>query len=247
MKIEELVEHYQKWFNFSYYYDLLLNQKMSEDNEFIKNSEYLDGINRCEGSHNAKEEIIDAKMGDIRIDVPVWIGNLEKATKRIVVLGSEPRDTDSAFNVERINFDNKNFIFGNPFGVNRWNLQSSVKRKPQNKYFSVFEQILKQDKVFILFSDAVKTYEMKFATSKENDRYARSLFKIEFEKQKELLLKELELISPTHILVLGNDAFSLISQTIIGRRYPLYKIRHPAQGGVTQAKKEISELFADVN
>lgn len=234
-----LIKFYKNWLGFNQYYNLLVNQKLSESNEFIKSPRFLYGIKNDQKNIPDNDEIpITTQLNDLRIDVPVWFGDLENSKIKIVVLGLEPRDTNSIFNIEKIG----NKVFGNPFGVNRWNPKSSIRYKPQNKYFDVFRLLLDRNDVFLLFSDAVKTYEVK-ENNAESDNYARKIFRKEFENQKNMLLQELDLIKPTHILALGRDTYKKLSSSEINQKYKIFHIRHPAQGGKNIAKNQIETMF----
>ena len=96
-----------------------------------------------EGISETKKPIV--QKGDIRIDVPVLIGDV-KSKHRVLILGLEPRHTDDVFNIMKVG----NKVFATPFGIDRWYSDSK-----QGVYASAFERFLSSDKLF-LFSDFVK-------------------------------------------------------------------------------------------
>ena len=223
------MEFYRETLGYEDYYSIINNQ--TDENEFISNDRFLPNItNKSTGGE------INTSVGDLRIDVPVWFGDLSKDV-RIVVLGLEPRDTDQKFNIERVG----NKVFGTPFGVDRWNYKSSVFRKPQNKYFKPFNDMVSNENHFVLFSDVVKSYEVVHTDNKINDSNARETFKSKYIKEKDNLMKEMEFIDPTHIITLGGVAYGTIKKMLPD--YNVIKVRHPSNGGSLIALKQINELF----
>jgi hypothetical protein len=59
---------------------------------------------------------INTEAGDIRVDLPIWIGNYDLSIFKIVFMGLEPRDSNNKYNIEKV----ENFVFGSPFGVELW-------------------------------------------------------------------------------------------------------------------------------
>lgn len=232
--IERLTSLYQR-FDYAQYYNILLANQREDTNEYIQSSRFLYGMKGQE--INGTEEIYCTE-GDLRIDLPVWFGNPEQSSCRVIVFGLEPRDTDSIFNIEKIG----NRVFGTPFGIDRWNRDSSVKGKPQNKYYRVFQNLIENQLNFVLFSDIVKEYEIVSVVNKEgsNDRNARESFFAKAATELLYLREEIHLVQPTHILTLGNDSFKVLSD-----HYPeiTHRIRHPANGGEGKARQQLAELF----
>jgi hypothetical protein len=152
MKI--IIEFYKKLLLFDNFYNILLHNSEQDLKEFIQYSRFLAGIEKLPDPLKSKKNN-KVDVGDYRIDVPVWFGDIKKAKKRIIVFGLEPRDTDPNFNIEKIG----NKVFAAPFGIDRWNEFSTVKRKPQNKYFRVFKDLIYEEDNFVLFSDIVKDYQ----------------------------------------------------------------------------------------
>ena len=233
--MEQLVSFYKK-LGFANFYNLINANIEHNKNEFIQSNRFLFGLNQ---SIVSPSNTIECNTGDIRFDIPVWFGDMFNSKARIIVFGLEPRDTDSAFNIEKI----ENRVYATPFGVDRWIESSSVKRRPQNKYYRVFNELVNDQSNFVLFSDVVKDYLVvsKYNESRKNDKIARDLF---FEKAYaglDFLKEEIELIKPTHIITLGLDSFNFIKSNF--SELQIIKLRHPANGGENLAKKQIKDLF----
>jgi hypothetical protein len=233
--MDQLVAFYKK-LGFTNFYNLINANIEHNKNEFIQSDRFLFGLNN---SIVSPSNILECNTGDIRFDIPVWFGDINKAKSRIVVFGLEPRDTDSTFNIEKI----ENRVYATPFGVDRWIESSSVQRKPQNRYYRVFNELVNDHSNFVLFSDVVKDYyiDSKHNENRKNDIIARDLF---FEKayaELDFLKEEIELIKPTHIITLGLDSYNFIKANF--SEMQIFKLRHPANGGENLAKKQIKELF----
>jgi hypothetical protein len=233
--MNELVNLY-KQLGFVDYYNLIQSNRKLNKTEFIQNDRLLFGLDFVNvDSFN----LIECNDGDFRVDVPVWFGDLKNAINRIIVFGLEPRDTNSSFNIERI----ENKVYATPFGVDRWNNESTVVRKPQNKYFRVFKDLVNNESNFVLFSDVVKDYMVpsKWNVNRKNDELARNIF---FEKAKMsigFLKKEIELIRPTHIITLGLDSYYFVKSNF--KNQNVIKLRHPANGGERLALDHLNSLF----
>ena len=65
----------------------------------------------------------------------------------------------------------------------------------------------------------------------------------EREVGEELLRQLIELIKPSHIITIGNEAFS--SGQKITDIIPIIKVRHPSYGGQTQFQEQISKIYAN--
>jgi hypothetical protein len=233
--MNELVNLY-KQLGFVDYYNLIQSNRKLNKTEFIQNDRLLFGLDFVNvDSFN----LIECNDGDFRVDVPVWFGDIKNAINRIIVFGLEPRDTNSSFNIERI----ENKVYATPFGVDRWNNESTVVRKPQNKYFRVFKDLVNNESNFVLFSDVVKDYMVssKWNVNRKNDELARNIF---FEKAKMsigFLKKEIELIRPTHIITLGLDSYNFVKSNF--KNQNVIKLRHPANGGERLALDHLNSLF----
>lgn len=235
--MKKIVDFYKNLLGFDEFYNIALYNSTKDKNEYIQNIEYLNGIKKGINITSNNNEII-AIQGEYRIDVPVWFGDMRIAKNRIIVFGLEPRDTNPDFNIEKIG----NKIFASPFGVDRWNVFSSVKRKPQNRYFRVFKELIDNKENFVLFSDIVKDYQIfsNINENRKNDLNARALFFSKAEKELEHLTEEINNIKPTHIITLGNDSFTFLS-----KYYPhiTHRLRHPANGGETKAKEMLKKII----
>jgi len=223
------MDFYRETLGYEDYYSIINNQ--SDEDEFICNDRFLPNI-----TSKSNGEEITTTVGDSRIDVPVWFGDLNKSV-RIVVLGLEPRDTNQLFNIERVG----NKVYGTPFGVDRWNYKSSVWRKPQNKYFKPFNKMVNDENHFVLFSDVVKSYDIVDVDNKINDSHARENFISKSIKEKDNLMREMELIDPTHIITLGGVSYGVIKKMLPD--YNVIKVRHPSNGGSLIAMEQINKLF----
>jgi hypothetical protein len=60
-------------------------------------------------------------LGDIRVDLPISIGD-KNSKYRIVILGLEPRDSNSKFNIEK----HGKHVFGTPFGIEHWDEKKQI-------------------------------------------------------------------------------------------------------------------------
>jgi hypothetical protein len=142
--MDKLIKFYQDWLGFDQYFQIILSNIENSKGEFIQNKNFLSGLELNTPSKYSEFSTID---NDYRIDVPVWFGNKENAQHRILIFGLEPRDTNHHFNIERVN----NSVFASPFGVDRWNISSSVPRKPQNRYYRVFQNLIEKENYFTVF------------------------------------------------------------------------------------------------
>jgi hypothetical protein len=233
--MNKLIDFYKKHLGFNDYYSIILSNSCNNQSEFIQSNRLLKGFT----AHKVQNrEIIKSEIEDCRVDVPIWFGDLSNSKRRILIFGLEPRDTNADFNIEKI----ENKIFGSPFGIDRWNKLSSVKGKPQNRYYRVFRDLVFDEDNFVLFSDIVKDYTI-YSTenvSRANDKAARKQFNTKAEKQLHIISEEIEIIAPTHIITLGADSYKFLSKI-----YPsiTYRLRHPANGGEKKAKEMLNEIL----
>ncbi len=233
--MEQIVSFYKK-LGFVNFYNLINANIEHNKSEFVQIDRFLFGLKK---SIVSPSNIIECSTGDIRFDIPVWFGDIFNSKVRIIVFGLEPRDTDSNFNIEKI----ENRIYATPFGVDRWIDSSSVQRKPQNRYYRVFNELVNDHSNFVLFSDVVKDYYVvsKHNVNRKNDTIARDLF---FEKAYAglgFLKEEIELINPTHIITLGLDSYNFIKSNFSD--IEIIKLRHPANGGERLARKQLQDSF----
>lgn len=175
-------------------------------------------------------------LGDIRVDLPISIGD-KNSKYRIVILGLEPRDSNSKFNIEK----HGKHVFGTPFGIEHWD--------EKNKYFKCFKGLLNREDCFLYFTDVVKEYEVR-ESKDAADKYARKTFKEKASKDENItfLRLEMDLIKPTHILALGHDTFKFLSHHFGSK---VVKVIHPnarqniktKENSWDIANKQISEIF----
>ena len=238
MNTEELISFYREWLEFRDYYSIIINSRKSQKSEFSQHPGLLSGI---ASATDSKTEELTTRKDDLRIDVPVWFGDAGMAQRKIIVFGLEPRDTNPMFNIERAG----NRVFGAPFGADRWNAGSTVRGKPQNKYFRVFNAVLDQKDTFILFSDIVKFYTIIDPENRDrvNDSYAREHFIRHANESLPMLKKEISLIDPSHIITLGNDSFRFIKKLLPDFQDIIKGVRHPANGGERKAKEQLDQLL----
>jgi len=207
MNITQIKNLYSEKYSFELFYELA--QTLLEENQFIPKASLSNGGKAViEGS-------IIARPGDIRVDLPIWFGDVS-SKNRIIFLGLEPRDTEAKYNIEK----KDNFIFATPFGIEFWN--------EKNKYFKSFKSVLKPNDLFVYFTDVVKHYEVK-STKNKSDINARALFweKAVLEENLEFLNQELNLINPTHVIALGGDSFKFLNHHF-GEKWNVVKVIHPA-------------------
>ncbi|WP_353079550.1 uracil-DNA glycosylase family protein, partial [Flavobacterium sp.] len=183
IKIKEL---YKKRYNFQDFYEIattLINQ----------NKLFSNGSNQ-----SVQKEKIECQNGDIRVDLPISFGS-EKATYRLAILGLEPRDSNSKYNINR----SGKFVFGTPFGIEYWT--------EKNKYYRCFESLFQRQDCYLYFTDVVKEYEVKDSKGAA-DINARKTFwtKAALEDNITFLKSEFDIIKPTHILALGNDTHAFL-------------------------------------
>jgi hypothetical protein len=236
--MKNIAEFYKNWLGFDSYYDIVINNINSSKEEFIQSANILNGYTR---KPIQPPTGIECQIGDIRIDVPIWFGNLSTAKRRIIVFGLEPRDTNSQFNLERVGSK----VFASPFGLDRWNEHSTVTRRPQNRYYRVFKDLISDESNFVLFSDIVKDYKVVSGNNlnRANDLEARNNFLKKAEEGLLFLEKEIGNVSPTHILTLGNESFNFLRKHY---SKSTHRLRHPSNGGEKQAKEQLKALLQAV-
>lgn len=184
-------------------------------------------------SSNIPDNDIKVSAGDIRIDMPVLMGNANAKT-RILILGLEPRHTDDFYNV----FKNKEKVFATPFGIDRW--YAGVK---QNIYASAFNNYLCEERLF-LFSDFVKEYHVLDPKDKNvNSQQARTSFERLFkEKYQNILEEEIKLFKPNIIIGLGKtDIAKKIPKDFI-EKYNIEVISHPINGNYPRMLKSMDGI-----
>ena len=137
------------------FYNLFQN-KVKEINQKLDLKFQVSAI--CE---NTNTDIL-CKENNIRVDLPIWHGNIESEI-RVMILGLEPRHTHDKFNIDQFN----QYVFGSPFGIEYWTLR--------NPYYKAFHSIIKRKNTFVYFSDVVKEYFV-YLNKENSDKSARKNF-----------------------------------------------------------------------
>jgi hypothetical protein len=179
---------------------------------------------------------IECKNGDIRIDLPISFGS-EKATYRLAILGLEPRDSNSKYNINR----SGKFVFGTPFGIEYWT--------EKNKYYRCFESLFQRQDCYLYFTDVVKEYEVKDSKGAA-DINARKTFwtKAALEDNIAFLKSEFDIIKPTHILALGNDTHAFLKlhfgDKVVQVIHPNARQNQQSKLNAWEiAKKQLNDIF----
>lgn len=224
MDNKKIIEKYKSRYQFNRFYELV-SIAINANKLFNKQTSLVH-----------KKDTIECQNGDVRVDLPISFGS-DKAPYRLAILGLEPRDSKSKYNVERFG----NFVFGTPFGIEYWT--------EKNKYYRSFEDLLQREDCFLYFTDVVKEYEVKESKGAA-DRNARQTFwKKAAEKENIAFLKsEFEIIKPTHIIALGVDTHAFLK---IHFGDKVVKVVHPnaRQNNSTKenawdiAKKQINKIL----
>ena len=221
IKIKEL---YKSRYNFQDFYKVITTL-INENNLLSKGS-----------NQKAQKDKFECQNGDVRVDLPISLGQ-KNANYRFAILGLEPRDSKSKFNIER----SGKFVFGTPFGIEYWT--------EKNKYYRCFEDLIKRDDCYLYFTDVVKEYEVK-SSKGEADVNARKTFwkKAADIENISFLKRELEILNPTHIIALGIDTYTFLHQQFGDK---VIKVVHPnaRQNMQTKenawdiAKKQLNAIF----
>jgi hypothetical protein len=200
---------------------------------------FLEGVCGTPVQPAADIQVVEVKVGDSRIDAPVWFGDLATAKVRIVVAGMEPRHSDNKFNVMRVGKK----VYASPFGADKW------RRNSKSIYYQAVSPLLVPD-VFVLFTDLVKDYQVESLTDKQvSDKKARKEFAEKFLDHtgklfsvgyRRMFEQECSAIAPTHLIAFGRETEQLLA---IAGYTPLY-VCHPANGGMNKAKEKIAELVS---
>lgn len=225
--IGAILSHFQLRFPFDKFYDNLLYNISTYPEYHITNRAFLKGYS-SQNSTNQDVERIKTRSGDIRIDLPVWFGDVN-AVNRVVVIGMEPRDSDKEgyLNIERID----RHVFATPFALER----------PKGPYHSAFRELTNNEDVFVYFTDVVKDYAVS-GDKEQDDHNARQNFVQKAQEEKTFLLKELDIITPTQVVALGNQSFDFLRE-YLSDKYNVRKVRHPARGGAIMARQQLSDLL----
>ncbi|QNA46472.1 uracil-DNA glycosylase family protein [Lacibacter sediminis] len=224
---QAILKHYRKRFPFERFYDNLVNNIATWPAYHLKSETFLQGYESQNKTTQQAEKIITGS-NDIRVDLPVWFGNLSSPV-RIAVMGLEPRnsDPDGILNIERVG----QYVFATPFALER----------PRGPYYAAFQDLLNSNNLFVYFTDVVKSYLVS-GDKKNDDRIARQLFWKRAKEEEAFLVEELALINPTFIIALGNESFAFLSK-LLSNKYQILKIRHPSQGGARIAREQLAKIL----
>lgn len=225
--MKELLALYEKELGIKpEWYGALKSLARTDPNEYIQIPSFLQSVS-ISGSHQSFDQAVPCKQGDQRIDMPIMFGNLNDSKLRVMIVALEPRATNDAFHLKRVN----NRVYATIFGAERWNNNSSLKQKLQNRYLRAFSELITDQQVFTHITDAVKSYTIVNPASPDiNDKYARDNFMELSEEWKPTLKMEIDEIDPHIILACGDDAFEALNSMLGGRR--IKKLRHPSHGDV---------------
>jgi hypothetical protein len=193
---------------------------------------FLAGVAAAEAAATPQ---ITVGAGDVRVDAPVWFGNPATAQRTIMIVGMEPRHSDDRYNLRREGAT----VYASPFGADRWCAGSS------NKYYTVLQQLLPPcfPDLCVVLTDLVKAYQVLDPDHKQdNDRLARQSFRDRFTDQGQTqFAEEVHCIQPDLVLAFGR-ATTIQLGRYCGERLPVLSVRHPAYGGVNQAKTQLAGL-----
>ena len=221
IKIKEL---YKSRYNFHDFYEVVTT--LINENIILNKG----------SNQKVQKDKFECQNGDVRVDLPISLGH-KNGNYRIAILGLEPRDSKSKFNIER----SGKFVFGTPFGIEYWT--------EKNKYYRCFEDLIKRDDCYLYFTDVVKEYEVK-SSKGDADVNARKTFwkKAADIENISFLKKELEILNPTYIIALGNDTYTFLHQQFGDK---VIKVVHPNARQNMQskenswdiAKKQLNVIF----
>ena len=93
--LDKLIEHYQTLHIPEDYFRVVRGLRDRDGREYMQDPSFLYGIQGMQRPGYTPPG--KASAGDIRTDVPMWFGDLDSAKLKVCVVGSETRDTDSAF------------------------------------------------------------------------------------------------------------------------------------------------------
>jgi len=232
--IDKILTLYKDQFGFQDFYSHLVYKVT----QYPNNDSFLKGLKP--EAKNFKE--FCTNEGDIRVDLPVWFGNPE-SSKKIVIMGSEPRDTASHLNIEKVEFNGEKYVFATPFAL----------EYSGGKYQRAFKDLTNSNDIFVYFTDVVKEYKV-IGLDKEgknqNDKNARNVFNQKANEYKEFLGRELDIIQPNILIGLGSKSYSKLNQIkFFKKKYEnkIIEVTHPAAwGGAEKAKRDIEKILSDL-
>ena len=176
---------------------------------------------------------INGKDVNLKTDLPVWVGNPKVgAQHRIMVVGEAPHDRRPQVNMARI----QNTHFGAIFAAMHWRKKGPFEDKICQVYPKAFADLLKmagQKKIFVLFTDLYKTVD----AHKEDKPTGNE------ELWKTFMLKEIKIVQPHVVIALGKKVCCKLNDWHVEN---VMYVRHPAQGGVVIAKKQICQILRSI-
>ncbi|WP_419801405.1 uracil-DNA glycosylase family protein [Mucilaginibacter sp.] len=142
----------------------------------------------------------------VGVDYPTWFNINSSNTKRIMILGIDPLRNKNAFNSEGAGI-NTEAIIGTPYALHRKSMREGKDGKDKS-YWEFIKSMLNKN-YGIYLTDIFKIYFMI-----ENKRsYDHKIFiKNEQKHLKQILDKEIEIIKPDLIIVLGNKPLGFLCE-----------------------------------
>jgi hypothetical protein len=228
--MEKILELYKKQgFHFSHFYEILKMRSVNSFDLYTTNKRFLQN-QKTSTDVLEKNEVIVTEAGDIRVDLPVWYGDFANSSKKVMVIGLEPRDTDLSgrLNIERY----ENIVYATPFALEIEN----------NKYQKAFTELNLHNDFFVYYTDIVKTYNVT-KNKKVDDKSARGNFIALAQQGAEFLLQEINLVKPDIILALGKECEKVLKKLMENESVDIKYVRHPSQGGQNIAQQNIKEII----
>ena len=246
--MKKLVKLYRKELHIpAKYFEFLRGKKDCCTNEITQDQSFLYGVEAMSNRKIAKfqkqlERPPICRVGDIRIDVPVWFGDFREAKIRICVVGLEPRHTDDLFN----NLKKGKTVFASPFGADRWNDDFRVRGKPHKKYRRALAPVLNGN-YFLLLTDVVKEFQVKSEQKKQNDTRAKRRFPQLARTWGACLKAEIAIVKPNLIVAFGKRAEKALAKQLAFAKINVVFVRHPSYGGEKSALEEIEAALLNAH
>jgi hypothetical protein len=289
-KIEELIKEYKKNLGFTDFYKEVIQKIKDDSNKYIQNEyflykyEQIDNTNLEINNDTKDEEKFKFQIQEYvkynRIDVPIWFGDFENSENRIIIYGIQPSKSKDEMIIEK----KEKKRYATPFGCELWN------KPEQNKYYKAFHSLIdkffiEKNNVFILFSDLVKNYEIVneenedfknfFEELKEKEKRTfkealnsynklknseNKFYYKKLEKNSSLLNKEIKIIKPNYIILLGKQVkeyFNLIKDEKLNGFYkevnikeithhPSYVYRYKKDKNIETFNNEITSIYNEI-
>ncbi len=148
------------------------------------------------------------------IDFPIWFDTLNyndivDNKKRIMIIGIDPLRNEKSFNNFKAD-KSQDVIIGTPYALHNLKIRSGHTKH----YWGLINKL--STKHFVYLTDIYKVFFYTDISKKERS-YVYYRNKHEFEKHIELLEREIELVKPNLILILGAESYR---QLFAGRQAP---------------------------